>query len=128
MEIPENLRYTKEHEWVKIEGTTATMGITEFAQSELGDVVFVDPAAVGKVVKQKDSVCVVESTKAASDVSAPIGGTVSEVNAALAHSPDLVNKSPYGDGWMLKFKGINTQEIEALLTAAQYKAHLGGKA
>ncbi len=124
MEIPEGLRYTKEHEWVKVEGNTAIMGITEFAQSELGDVVFVDPAAVGKIVKQKDSVCVVESTKAASDVYAPIGGTIAEVNAALANAPDLVNKSPYGEGWMIKFKGISTQEIETLLTAAQYRAHL----
>ena len=127
MEIPEGLRYTKEHEWVKVEGTSATMGITEFAQSELGDVVFVDLPSVGKVVKQKDSVCVVESTKAASDVYAPIGGTVSEVNAVLTNSPDLVNKSPYGEGWMVKFKGISPSDVDALLTPAQYKEHLGSR-
>ena len=128
MEIPAGLKYTKDHEWVKVDGSNATMGITAFAQSELGDVVFVDLPAIGKSVKQKGTICVVESTKAASDVYAPLSGEVCEVNVVLKDSPDLVNKSPYADGWMVKLKNVPAGELEALMSAEQYRAHLGDKA
>ena len=125
MEIPSNCRYTKDHEWVRIEGAVVAVGITEFAQGELGDVVFVDLPLPGKVVKQKETLCVVESTKAASDVYAPIGGAVAESNKALADKPDLVNKSPYADGWMVKLKNFSQAECDALMDAAQYREYLG---
>ncbi len=127
MNVPEELKYTKDHEWVRVEGTDAVIGITEFAQQELGDVVFVDLPAVGKSLKQKETVCVVESTKAASDVYAPVGGTVASVNTALANTPDQVNKSPYTNGWMVKLKGVASAELQGLMTAAQYRAHIGQK-
>ena len=127
MNVPDELKYTKDHEWVRVEGSDAVVGITEFAQQELGDVVFVDLPAMGKVLKPKDTVCVVESTKAASDVYAPIGGTVAAVNSALTNSPDLVNKRPYTDGWMVKLKGVSATEVQALMTAAQYRSHIGQK-
>ena len=121
MTIPEGLKYTKDHEWVKVEGTAATMGITEFAQSELGDVVFVELPSIGKTVSQKETVAVVESTKAASDIYAPIGGTVKEVNEALAASPDKINSDPYGAGWIAKFENVSTKDLDNLLTAEQYR-------
>ena len=128
MQIPEELRYTKDHEWVRIEGDTVVVGITEFAQSELGDLVFVDLPAVGKVVKQKDTICVVESTKAASDVYSPLSGKVSEANVTLKDAPGAVNTAPYGDGWLVKLKETSAAELGSLLTAAQYKNYLGEKA
>lgn len=127
MNFPEDLKYTKEHEWVRIEGATATMGITEFAQQELGEIVFVELPPVGKNYKQGESICVVESTKAASDVYSPISGGVKEVNAALANQPDLVNTSSYKDGWLVRFSGPNLAEAETLMSAAQYKSFLGDK-
>lgn len=127
MNFPAELKYTKDHEWVKIEGDIAIMGISEFAQSELGDIVFVDLPAPGKQVKQGETICVVESTKAASDVYAPLGGTVKESNQALGQSPEQVNKSPYKDGWLVKLSGINQGDLAALMTADQYKTFLGGK-
>lgn len=128
MQIPENLKYTKDHEWVRIEGTTAVVGITEFAQSELGEIVFVDIPAAGKKVKAKDTLCVVESTKAASDVYAPVGGTVKEGNPALANEPALVNSSPYERGWMVKLEGVSAADAGALMGAAEYRKLLGDKA
>ena len=127
MEFPADLKYTKDHEWVRLEGAGATVGITEFAQSELGDIVFVDLPPVGRTLKQKDAVCVVESTKAASDVYTPVGGVVSEVNSALRDTPDLVNKSSYTDGWMVKLKNASAADAEKLMSAAQYKQYLGDK-
>ena len=121
MNIPVDRKYTKDHEWVLIEGTQATMGITDFAQGELGDVVFVDLPPIGKVVKQKDVVCVVESTKAASDVYAPISGKIASTNAALTEAPETVNQDPYGKGWMAKLTDITVADAESLLTAEQYK-------
>lgn len=127
MNFPEDLKYSKEHEWVRIEGAVATMGITEFAQQELGEIVFAELPPIGKNYKQGESICVVESTKAASDVYAPISGSVKEVNQALADKPDLVNSSSYKDGWMVKFSNPNLAEAEGLMSAAQYKAFLGDK-
>lgn len=128
MQFPENLRYTKDHEWVRIEGATATMGITEFAQQELGEIVFADLPATGKSVKAGETLCVVESTKAASDVYAPISGTVKESNSALSASPDLVNNSPYDNGWMVKLDKFSEAEVQKLMSAAEYKQLLGDKA
>ncbi|RIL05099.1 MAG: glycine cleavage system protein GcvH [Proteobacteria bacterium] len=127
MEFPSELKYTKEHEWVRIEGGTATVGITEFAQSELGEVVFVDLPAAGKEASQGKGFCVVESTKAASDVYAPISGKVREVNLQLSTNPELINSSPYKDGWIARFENVNQAEIAALMDAEQYKEFLGDK-
>lgn len=127
MEFPSNLKYTKDHEWVNVEGDSATVGITEFAQSELGEIVFADLPAVGKAFKQHDTLCVVESTKAASDVYSPIAGIVKETNAKLASNPGLLNSKPYQDGWLVKLEGINKSELTGLMDAAQYKALLGDK-
>ncbi len=127
MQFPSNLRYTKDHEWVKLDGDVATMGITEFAQSELGEIVFADLPAAGKAIKQGATICVVESTKAASDVYAPISGAVKESNAALADNPGLINSSPYEKGWLVKLSQPNKAEIEKLMDAGQYQAFLGDK-
>lgn len=125
MNIPSDRKYTKDHEWVIVQGDTATMGITDFAQSELGDVVFVDLPAPGKALRQKDVACVVESTKAASDVYAPLTGTVVESNSALTAAPETINRDPYQGGWMVKLKGLNAAELSALLSAEQYRALIG---
>lgn len=127
MNFPENLRYTKEHEWVRLDGDTATVGITEFAQSELGEIVFADLPAEGKTIKQGESVCVVESTKAASDVYAPIGGTVKESNSELGDNPSLINFSPYEKGWLVRLSAPNMADVEKLMSAAQYREFLGDK-
>ena len=120
MDFPKNLKYTKDHEWVKLDGDTALMGITEFAQSELGEVVFVDLPEKGKKLSSGGTACVVESTKAASDVYAPISGTVAETNEKLKTSPELVNSSPYTDGWMVKLSGISQAEIAKLMSSDDY--------
>lgn len=125
MNIPAELRYTKDHEWVKLEGDNATVGITEFAQQELGDIVFVDLPAAGKTLKAHDTMSVVESTKAASDVYAPISGVVAAVNDTLGSAPEKINKEPYQGGWMVKLSKVNKSEFDALLTAAQYQELVG---
>ena len=125
MEFPAELRYTKEHEWVRMEGDTAVVGITEFAQSELGDLVFVDLPALGKSVAQHGTMCVVESTKAASDVYSPLAGTVSAVNETLSADPGLINRTPYTEGWIVKLSGVSKAEVDALMSAEEYKKHLG---
>lgn len=121
-EYPENLRYTKEHEWVRVEGDNAVCGITDFAQSELGEVVFVELPAVGKVVKKGDTLCVVESTKAASDVYAPIAGKVIEVNQALNDEPSMINSQPYSSGWLVKLAEFNSSEVDGLMAVTEYRA------
>ena len=128
MDFPENLRYTKDHEWVKLDGAVATVGVTEFAQSELGEIVFADLPAVGKTFKQKDSICVVESTKAASDVYAPIGGKVKEANTALSDNPGLINSSPYQDGWLVRLENPAKKDLDGLMSAQAYAEILKGKA
>jgi glycine cleavage system H protein len=125
MEFPESYKYTKDHEWVRMEGDVAVVGITEFAQSELGDLVFVDLPKVGTAVKQHGTMCVVESTKAASDVYSPLTGTVSSVNEALSSDPGLINRTPYADGWIVKLTGASAAEVEGLMSAAEYKKLLG---
>jgi len=125
MNFPENLKYTKDHEWLMIDGDTGTCGITDYAQGELGDVVFVELPAVGKVVKQHESLGTIEAVKAVSDIYAPVSGSVVEVNEALSKTAELVNKDPYGKGWMVKIKLSNPSELAGLLGAAAYKSLVG---
>jgi glycine cleavage system H protein len=117
-------RYTKDHEWVRIDGDVATVGITAYAAEQLGDVVFVETPAAGKSFSQGAEMAVVESVKAASDVYAPISGAVLEGNAALADSPQLVNESPEGDGWFVKLTPANAGELDAMMDKAAYDAFL----
>jgi glycine cleavage system H protein len=126
--VPEELRYSKEHEWVRADGDVATIGITHFAQDQLGDVVFVELPEKGATVRQFASFGVVESVKAASDVYAPLSGEVVERNAKVIESPELVNRAPYGDGWLLKVRIADKGELTTLLSAADYRAHIGESA
>ncbi|HEY5917693.1 MAG TPA: glycine cleavage system protein GcvH [Chryseolinea sp.] len=123
MNIPDGLKYTKDHEWVKIEGNTATIGITDFAQGELGDIVYVDISTVGQEVAEHEIFGTVEAVKTVSDLYMPIAGKVLEINPLLDASPEKVNEDPYGEGWMIKaeVKGSG----DSLLTAAQYKELIG---
>jgi glycine cleavage system H protein len=122
MNFPENLLYTKDHEWVRIEGDTAYIGITDFAQKELGDIVYVDISSKGKTVKQHDVFGTVEAVKTVSDLFMPLSGDVLEVNAKLDTAPESVNNDPYGDGWMIKATIGNKAEVDGLLKADAYKA------
>jgi len=122
--IPENLRYTKDHEWVRLEGDTATVGITDHAQKALGEITYVELPPVGKVVKPSDELAAVESSKAASDVYAPIGGTVSETNGMLEEAPETINASPYEDGWICKLYEISAGDADSLMTAEKYRTLL----
>lgn len=121
MNIPANLLYTKEHEWVKIEGEVATIGITDYAQGQLGDIVFVELPAAGAETKQMQPFGTIEAVKAVSDLFAPLSGTVVEVNAALADKPEAINQDCYGVGWLIKLKISNAGEKQALLSAADYE-------
>lgn len=121
MNIPANLLYTKEHEWVKIEGEVATIGITDYAQGQLGDIVFVELPALGAETKQMQPFGTIEAVKAVSDLFAPLSGTVVEVNAALADKPEAINQDCYGVGWLIKLKISNAGEKQALLSAADYE-------
>ncbi len=119
--IPADLKYTDQHEWVKLDGDVATVGITDYAQGALGDLVFVELPAKGKQVKTGDSFVVVESVKSASEVYAPLSGEVVEINGALSTSPELVNQSPYGDGWICKIRVSDKGELAKLLEASAYQ-------
>ena len=125
MEFPGTLRYTKDHEWIKIEGDTATVGVTDLAQHELGDIVFVDINTVGKPLNANDIFGTVEAVKTVSDLYLPVSGTVTEVNADLEANPENVNNDPYGKGWMVKMTVDNPADVEGLLDAAAYKALIG---
>jgi glycine cleavage system H protein len=122
--IPQGLRYTKEHEWARREGDTVTVGITHWAQEQLSDVVYVELPAVGRAVKQAEGFGVIEAVKTVSDMYAPVAGEVVEVNTALADNPGLVNQSPYEQGWIIKLKVKDAQELDALLDATAYAALL----
>ena len=124
--VPSDLKYAKSHEWVRVAGDTATVGITDHAQQELTDVVFVELPAVGRTVKAGESCAVVESVKTASDIYAPVSGAVTEVNQAIVNDPAKVNSDPYGTGWFYKIKLSNPSELGALLDAAQYAGQIGG--
>jgi len=122
--IPADLRYTKEHEWVRVEGDVATVGITAHAADQLGDIVFVELPALGRTVEQFATFGVVESVKAVSDLFAPVGGEVLEANEALAGAPEVVNSDPYGAGWIFRIEMSDEAEAKNLLTAEQYEEHL----
>ena len=124
MNFPANLRYTKDHEWIKLDGNVATIGITEYAQRELGDIVYVEVETVGKSLKAGDIFGTVEAVKTVSDLFLPVDGTITELNAALANSPESVNSDPYGEGWMIKMTVNNPADVEALMDAASYDAQV----
>jgi glycine cleavage system H protein len=124
MELPDDLKYTKEHEWVLVEDKVVTVGITDHAQEQLGDVVFVELPAVGDQVTKDEAMGVVESVKAVSDVYAPVSGKVVEVNDDLPESTEMVNEDPYGDGWMVKIELSDPTDLEDLLTAEEYEQHI----
>jgi glycine cleavage system H protein len=124
MEFPANLRYTKEHEWARQEGNRVVVGITDYAQKELGDVVFVELPEVGATIAATDTFGVVESVKAVSDLYAPVSGTVVEANIVLEDQPELVNASPYGQGWMVVIEATRLEELQQLLTAAEYQVYV----
>ncbi len=125
MNFPDNLRYTKDHEWIKLEGNTATIGITDFAQRELGDIVYVEVETVGKTLMAEAVFGTVEAVKTVSDLYLPVSGTINEVNPALANSPELVNSDPYGEGWMVKMTVNSPADVDALMDAAAYKQLTG---
>ncbi|TLZ69419.1 MAG: glycine cleavage system protein GcvH [Methanobacteriota archaeon] len=123
--VPETLRYTKDHEWAKLEGKRARIGITDYAQTELTDVVFVELPPIGKVVKQGETLGTVESVKAVSEIFAPVSGKVVEVNKALEEKPEIVNKDPYGEGWMVVLEASEPTRADSLMDAAAYRKHIG---
>lgn len=125
MNIPENLLYTKDHEWIKIDGDEATVGITDFAQSELGDIVYVEIETEGDSLDNEAVFGTVEAVKTVSDLFMPLSGEVKEVNPQLEDAPETVNSDPYGEGWMIKIAMSDTSEVEALMDAAAYKALIG---
>ena len=122
MNFPDNLRYTKDHEWLRLEGDTAVIGITDFAQRELGDIVYVEVETIGKPLHSGDVFGTVEAVKTVSDLYLPIAGTILELNPALAKNPELVNTDPYGEGWMVKVKPANASDVNGLLAAEAYKS------
>ena len=126
MENPMDRKYTKEHEWIKIDGDIAILGITDFAQDQLTDVVFVELPEVGKQIKQNDNLCVVESVKSVSDIFSPISGEIVEVNKTLEDSPALVNNDPFEGGWIVKLKVKNEAELDKLMTTEEYNKFLTG--
>jgi glycine cleavage system H protein len=125
MNIPSNLRYTKEHEWIRVEGNEAYVGITDYAQSELGEIVFVDINTEGETLAQNEVFGSVEAVKTVSDLNMPVQGEVLKVNEAINDQPELVNNDPYGEGWMIKISVANPEELDTLLDAEGYQAMIG---
>lgn len=124
MEFPESLKYSKEHEWVRVDGSRITVGITDFAQEELGDVVFIELPDIGTTVEAMGTFGVIESVKAVSDLYVPVSGTVIEVNSLLEDRPELVNQSPYEEGWMIVIEASNLDDLEDLLNAQDYQTYI----
>jgi glycine cleavage system H protein len=124
MNFPADLKYTQEHEWIKMEGDLAVVGITDFAQSELGDIVFVEVETVGKSIAKDGVFGTVEAVKTVSDLFIPVGAEVVEFNTALNNSPELINTDPYGEGWMIKIELSDASELDHLLSAADYESHI----
>ena len=124
---PDNLRYSKEHEWVRVEGDTGTIGITDYAQQELGDIVYVDLPKVGTRLEQGKTAGSVESVKAVSDIYAPVSGEVTGINQALADAPEKLNADPHGEAWLMKIKLSAPGELEKLLSAAEYQTYIGAE-
>lgn len=125
MNFPANLRYTKDHEWISLEGDVATIGITDYAQRELGDIVYVEVDTIGKKLEAGEVFGTVEAVKTVSDLFLPVSGTITELNSALGNAPELVNNDPYGEGWMVKMTVTNPADVEALMDAAGYEALVG---
>jgi glycine cleavage system H protein len=125
MSYPANLRYTKDHEWISLDGNTATIGITDFAQRELGDIVYVEVETIGKHLEAGAVFGTVEAVKTVSDLFLPVSGTIDELNPALANSPELINNDPYGEGWMVKMTVDNAVDVDGLLDAGGYEAVAG---
>ncbi|KAA8484679.1 glycine cleavage system H protein [Arcticibacter tournemirensis] len=125
MNFPPDLKYTKDHEWIRLEGSEAYVGITEFAQRELGDIVYIDINTVGQEVPHNEVFGTVEAVKTVSDLFMPVTGTILEINSLLDSAPELVNQDPYGDGWMVKVSVSSVSDIETLLSAEEYKAQVG---
>ena len=121
------LRFTSTHEWIRLDGDTVRVGITDFAQKELGDIIYVECPARGAAVRPDDQLAVLESVKAAGDVRAPVAGNVAEINAGLTEEPDLINKDPYGKGWICALTNVNPAEVDALMTREEYEGGLPGK-
>ncbi len=121
MNIPENLKYTKDHEWIRVEGEEAYVGITDYAQGELGDIVFIEIETEGEELAKEEVFGTIEAVKTVSDMFMPVGGEVLEVNEKLEETPEVVNKDPYGDGWLIKIKLTDTSELDELLDASAYK-------
>ncbi|HKN92545.1 MAG TPA: glycine cleavage system protein GcvH [Acidimicrobiia bacterium] len=126
MNFPDDLRYTEEHEWVRVDGTTARVGITDYAQDALGDVVYVDLPQVGAAVAAMASCCEVESTKSVSEIFSPVSGTIAEVNSDLSDTPQMINEDPYGKGWIFAVQMSDAAELDNLMDAAAYQAFLEG--
>jgi glycine cleavage system H protein len=124
MNVPENLFYTKDHEWLRVEGGIAFAGVTDFAQGELGDIVFIEIETLGETLKKEEVFGTIEAVKTVSDMFMPVSGEILEVNPAITDTPDVVNKDPYGKGWMIKIKMNDPAEVKDLLTAEKYKALL----
>ena len=124
MNFPSTLRYTKDHEWIKLDGNVATIGITDYAQRELGDIVYVEVETIGKPLKAGEVFGTVEAVKTVSDLFLPVDGTITELNAALANSPESVNSDPYGEGWMVKMTVNNPADVEALMDATAYETQI----
>lgn len=125
MNVPDDLKYAESHEWIRVDGDTGTVGITDHAQAELTDIVYVDPPKVGATLTAGAPCAVVESVKAASDIYSPVSGAVVEVNAALASDPALVNTAPYGDGWLFKIRLSDASQLASLKSPADYRAQIG---
>lgn len=125
MNFPESLKYTKEHEWVKVDGNIATIGITEFAQSELGDIVYVDINTQGQSINQGEVFGTVEAVKTVSDLFMPLSGKILELNKGLESNPESVNKDPYGNGWMIRLEMSNSSELDGLMNASDYQKMIG---
>ncbi len=125
MNVPEDLNYAETHEWLRLDGADGTVGITDHAQAELTDVVYVELPTIGRSVKARDQICVVESVKAASDIYSPVSGTVTAVNDALSSNPALINTDPYGEGWIFKIRIEAGEDVETLKSPAQYREQIG---
>jgi glycine cleavage system H protein len=125
MKFPDNLKYTKDHEWVRIEGNHAVIGITDFAQSELGDIVYVEIETTGETLDQEAIFGTVEAVKTVSDLFMPVSGKVAQLNDLLVKTPEAINKDPYGDGWMIRIEMTNASEVNALMSASEYRRLVG---
>jgi glycine cleavage system H protein len=125
MKFPENVKYTVDHEWIRVEGAVAYVGITDYAQDQLGEIVFVDVATAGETIGQNGVFGSIEAVKTVSDLLMPVEAEVVEVNAALEDQPELVNSDPYGEGWIIKVEGASASDIDRLLTVDQYRTHVG---